>query len=273
MEKNNKIIKKRFLRLIIPTWIFLIIFFIISSCFHLCDLNLNIIVSSFLLNDGIGYVWIIRIYFLLAIILCVYKKIRKPNNFKYILLFTIVLYVVYEFLCYYGVFNNSILMYFFAYIIPCITIVVITDWIKKSNNKSVTIFSIISLIVFVIAFFIIYKSTGEIKNTNYYKYPFRLYYLSYALFISSVLICIYRFDKITNVCYNSYVRFVSSHSLYFYLWHILFIYIFKDLSILWLFKYLLIICLTSIIVFIQNIIINYMERKKINSNIINLFRG
>ncbi len=46
---------KRAIRLIIPTWIFLIVFFIINSVYILCYVDKKIVLSSFLLGKGIGY--------------------------------------------------------------------------------------------------------------------------------------------------------------------------------------------------------------------------
>ena len=69
-EKNKSILKyywKRFVRLVIPTWIFLTIYFCIS-----CLLNhfytLKVILGSYLLLDGIGYVWVIRVYLICALL-------------------------------------------------------------------------------------------------------------------------------------------------------------------------------------------------------------
>ena len=58
--------KKRFLRLLVPTWIFLTIYFGIFLVFGKNGLPAKeTILKSYLLqNDSIGYVWIIRIYFI-----------------------------------------------------------------------------------------------------------------------------------------------------------------------------------------------------------------
>ena len=57
-----KYLLKRICRLVIPTWIFLIIFFLINYIFKINNFSFSQIVDSFKLNYGIGYVWIIRIY-------------------------------------------------------------------------------------------------------------------------------------------------------------------------------------------------------------------
>lgn len=69
----KKYYKKRFKRLIIPAWIFLIIFFL--SGLFICllfDIKFpfptKTIVYSFMFWSGIGYVWIFKVYIILALI-------------------------------------------------------------------------------------------------------------------------------------------------------------------------------------------------------------
>lgn len=264
---------KRFKRLILPTWFFLTIFFFIAYIFKLCDINLGVIVSSFLLSDGIGYVWIIRIYFILALLLPTYKKMSKIYSKKIIIYLLLIIYILYEILCFLGIFKNLILMYAIAYIVPCFVLIFIAEWIFKSNNKKLAVFCFANCIIFIITAILIYKVTGDIKNTNYFKYPFQSYYLSYALFVSSFLIIIFRTDKITDFCYNSYIEFVSKNSLYFYLWHILFVYIVKELNFNWLLKYILIIFFTSIIVYFQSKVVEFLEKTSISPKIISILKG
>lgn len=60
---------KRFERLVIPTWIFLAIFFSLSILLFPNYLSLKLVATSFALEGGIGYVWVIRIYFIIACLL------------------------------------------------------------------------------------------------------------------------------------------------------------------------------------------------------------
>lgn len=78
-------ILKRFKRLVIPTWIFLTIFFILSFLTG-AYFNLKVIISSFALHGGIGYVWVIKIYLLVAIILPLVKPLLlKKEKILYII--------------------------------------------------------------------------------------------------------------------------------------------------------------------------------------------
>ncbi|HEY9692813.1 MAG TPA: acyltransferase family protein [Oculatellaceae cyanobacterium] len=78
-------LKKRIPRLLAPVWLFLTFFFI-SSYFLYTIVGKNYpfsfknIFESFLLLEGIGYVWIIRIFILMAIISPVFFRFYKYLN-------------------------------------------------------------------------------------------------------------------------------------------------------------------------------------------------
>lgn len=64
---------KRFIRLIVPTWLFLTVFFVLMSVLHRVgvskfDYTPQIVLASYLLWGGIGYVWIIRVFFCIALV-------------------------------------------------------------------------------------------------------------------------------------------------------------------------------------------------------------
>lgn len=234
------------------------------------------VISSFLLHDGIGYVWIIRIYLIVACILPIILKIYNLIDIKKIIITNIVIYLVYEILCHFKVFNYNILLKdIVAYIIPCITIITATYFIKNSNNKRVFNFAIINLLLFIFIGVAIYVETGSIQDTNYMKYPFRLYYLSYAFGISAILILILRNNFIVDFAHTKFIIFVSKSSLWIYLWHILFLYILKysNLNLNWIIKYIIITTSSIIIVFIQNKIIKKLEKTSINKEILDIFKG
>lgn len=56
---------KRVKRLVLPVWIFLSLFFVFLFVFKNNDPRLNIetVLNSYLFINGIGYVWIIRVFY------------------------------------------------------------------------------------------------------------------------------------------------------------------------------------------------------------------
>lgn len=267
---------KRIKRLVFPTWIFLTFYFI-TIFLVTRSLEIKQIISSYALDEGIGYVWIIRIYLIVAALLPLlqYGLYKNKRRISYTYIVILIIYTLYEIMCTFKVFNNNIVNYLFAYIIPVALIVCTTHWIKNKESKKVAIFSIINFIIFEILGYIIYKITGEIHNTNYMKYPFRMYYLSYAFAISGIIIIVFRSEKIVNFFSNKFIEFVSMHSLWIYLWHIIFVKIFDyiNYNINWFIKYIIVICGALLITYAQNKIIDYLEKKKINKEVLIIFNG
>ena len=94
-------LKKRICRLVFPTWKFLCIFFLFFGSLHSINHNLPIFslkecVYSFLFISGIGYVWIIMVYLLVAAVLPALKRFLDKSGVKKFLGILAVLYVVYE---------------------------------------------------------------------------------------------------------------------------------------------------------------------------------
>ena len=270
--KNKKnYLLKRFKRLVLPTWIFLIIYFIINFIFGIEFVSKKTVISTFILNNGIGYVWIIRIYMIVALLLPLVMQLLNKYSKRRIYIFSLILYVIYEILCCSGIFDNLILNYFFAYLIPCYILILCTDYIMNSDSKKVMYFSLFNMMIFLVLMVVFYFQTGSIQNTNYMKYPFRLYYISYALFASGILIVFFRNEKITDIIHNKLIGFISNHSLWIYLWHILFIKIAFIEN--WFLNYCFVLSLSIIITFIQSKIINIIEKKFSKNFFLELFKG
>ena len=68
------------------------------------------------------------------------------------------------------------------------------------------------------------------------------------------------------------IQFVSNHSLWIYLWHILVIFILKKYTLNWQTTFIIIVLFSFILAYIQSIIIEKLEGK-INKKIINIFKG
>ena len=253
-------IKKRFIRLVIPTWIFLVIFFCLNFFFNFIVVDYKTIITSFSLHSGIGYIWIIRIYFIIAFLIPICSVLLSKSK-KYTYIFTIFLYILYEIMCHFGFFNNNILEYLFAFIIPCYTLIIISTLIFNLGNKQLFSIIITSFVIFVSCGVYLYMKTGVIQQTQIMKYPFRLYYLSYGVLISSILVLMLNKKHIIKT--NKIINFISKNSLWIYLWHILFIYIASQFEVHWFIKYMFTVICTVIIVYVQSKIIGGIRNKSI----------
>ena len=61
---------KRFKRLVLPVWIFLTVYFsaIYITGYQLNTLSYDVMFNTYALLSGIGYVWVIRVFLLMALI-------------------------------------------------------------------------------------------------------------------------------------------------------------------------------------------------------------
>lgn len=107
----------------------------------------------------------------------------------------------------------------------------------------------------------LYMLKGKYISTNDFKYPARLYYFSYA--IPMTIVCI-EFIKKIRLKSNLLINFISSSSLWIYLWHILVLYVVKSIIVndkLWILQYLAVLIISIIIAYIQNIVIKFLIDK------------
>ena len=264
---------KRIKRLILPTWIFLTLFFIIIYILKKEMLTKDLILSSYLLIGGIGYVWIIRIYLFCMIIAPLLKKIVEKYNANYILIISILIYIIYELISSFFIDSQNILIkYIVLYIIPYGFVYIIGMIIRKDDKNILNKMLITLPIMFLTCFIILYKKANRIELINAMKYPPRMYYISYGLVISLILFKMLEKLKIKE---NKMIAFISSSSLWIYLWHIIVLftinYVFKDIN--WIIKYIIILILSVMITYIQNAILNKLEKRKVNIELINIFRG
>ncbi len=250
-------VKKRFWRLVGPTWCFLAFFFGFSYVVDLTQgktdfYDWDYIAQTFLLIGGLGYVWIIRVFLIIAIIAPFLMQFRDrlKTERRYLLALAIVyamyeivvtiaddldikdpdannatLEMILEFLYWLGykVAIKSILFYTIAY--GCIFGLgtLMQAWSQRFSLRVATVF--FSIFVVQAAYFWIER--GEFYRTQEYKYPPQLYYISYAVSISIVLYLIVDYGsrkswvsglKIQPIL--NLIIFLSSSSMWIYLWHI-----------------------------------------------------
>lgn len=94
-------LKKRFLRLCLPAWSFLCIYFILFRFLSFFNKTLpqytwKDYFGSFSFLSGIGYVWIIGVYLLIAVMLPILEKILDKIGIKIFLALLLFLYIAYE---------------------------------------------------------------------------------------------------------------------------------------------------------------------------------
>ena len=250
-------IKNKIKKLLIPTYITITIIFVFS--FLYCDIFLNgnqlfdsfTIIKSYFFYGGIGFVWVLKIYLSISLCFPLIDKIsiffKKRLNF---FIFVIFLYCFYLLILYFFI-NNEFVYQYFLQVFPFVLIALIGY--KTFNDKNAL--KIIKLIsMFLVIAFVFYKKSFI---PSFYKYPPRLFYISYGLLITTILL------QINIKHLNSFFVWVSRNSFNLYLFHILYLFFFnaiEDINFLnfvsiWYIKYTFIIVLSCLSVYLLKKII------------------
>jgi fucose 4-O-acetylase-like acetyltransferase len=278
-EPFTKYVWKRIKRLVFPVWIFLTLYFLIN---YVTDMSLGSfsykeIVTSYLLISGIGYVWIIRVFLMMALlspfINSINEKIR--NDIKYLLLLTTIL-ILFEVFRYFllpytshGIGKPLSLLFFD--VVPYALIFGLGLRLQYLKSKTIHILFLLSSTLFISIAYSLTVINGHFVPTQDFKYPPSIYFLSYALSISIALWLLVRkylavLDKLKLV--KDAIMFIAQNSIWVYLWHIPFITL---IHLGFVTKYILVFAIASILTFIQikminNLILPNISKESIRKN-------
>jgi fucose 4-O-acetylase-like acetyltransferase len=262
-------VKTRFVRLLIPTWIFLITFFVFTLIASLTmhkpyPFSSHTIISSFLLSSGIGYVWVIRVFILVSLIapfVLIYDKF-PDNTQKKAFITVFIVYVLYEILLRYipnsdQPFINVMLNDILYTAIPYGCIFFLGTRLYAMSGKSMLATSMIFLFLFAAYAFLLYKLNGHIIPTQKFKYPPTAYYISYAMFASIGLYWLSQTNIYPHIPGKDYMAFLGRSSMWIYLWHILILYLisWSHISINFVLKYLVVLGAAVLIAMAQMILL------------------
>ena len=259
---NIQYYKKRFFRLVVPSWIFLCVFFLIVSLFYKSPKVEEIVKGVFFQRDAdmVGMLWIIWVYFACALLIPLIKQIKGS---KYCFWGILLALIFYELLCCFTDLYEYRIIYMTIFtFIPWGIITYFGFYYDSFTRKTKTSLFITFGILFVLIAVAHYFVDNRFVYTYEYKYPPHLYYFSYACLISVVIFELFRKLKLPN---NRIINFVSSSSLWIYLWHILILYVVKSFienDAYWYIQYFLIIIGSCIVTYVQNRIIKLLVKKK-----------
>lgn len=231
LSQNNKrkgsflnYIKKRFKRLILPSWLFTSLFmvslWIISKCLN-SDFyfSFNEILGYFALLQGHTFLWIMSVFFVMSLALPVFNNLNNKinSNFIYFIMVTN-LYIIYHLVVIFipqsgitALLINNYIVLSFGYLIAAL----IGLRIYKLNSKNLNLLVAMFLIIFIIIG--CFNNFHAIQNA---KYPPTLYYISYGLFVSCLMFTVLDLviDKEKS---NKYIIWVSTKTFNLYMYHII----------------------------------------------------
>ncbi len=194
-EVYSTYLRKRVKRLLFPAWLFLTAYF--SSMYFLSFPEplpaIEKVRDSYLLLDGIGYVWIIRVFLLVALVAPFILAFNNKciSNLSYFSTL-VAIYAGYEIVLYglqstlatpVGVAIENTLLYVIPYAI------IFSLGLRFSVQSSYTLIvpGLISGFIFVVMALVLFLRSESIVYTQAFKYPPQLYYLSYAVAVSFIL--------------------------------------------------------------------------------------
>ena len=251
----------RTLRLIIPTYIFLTVYFLVRYVF-LHDVDIRTMFLTYSLINGIGYVWIIRIFLLVMIVApMIYKITTKLSINQLLLLYAVMFFAVDLLVVFSANTPSSIQKIFTLVVIPLMGYSVpysIAIKVKEHNDSIPVLLS--TILMFLIAAVAIYAMQGNPPHIYPYKYPPRSVYLLYGV---NIAVWLYWFmNKIEKQGWLSFSRIplgggkIGQNTIWIYFWHIPFVNFVNEYIGIWEIRYIVILCLSISCFAIQYILVN-----------------
>lgn len=224
----SSMILKRIKKLLLPTVLMMIIVFGGSffTCYVLKIKQLysksQIFRSFLLLNDGsMGYVWIVRVYLVIALLTPLIKKgVQRINSIVAfiicILLISIITFALRISLSSLSESLFRIILFDWGYSSIVYSLVAFIGlWVIKNIKNLNLILLLVSLLFLCYSILLSINSQEIVFTPNNYKFPPRFYYCLYGVLIGLLLYrCLPQND-------NPLIRWISIHSFSIYLWHII----------------------------------------------------
>ena len=256
---------KRFKRLVLPVWFFLLVYFFAYSIYAQHLPPLHQVVSYYTLMTG-WYVWIIRVFFIVALFAPIIYKFLNKVSLDHLLFGSALLLLLFE--CFmntsFSEFKGSV---YLLMNIPYLLVFAIGCRLQDISNKKIVLIAACCLFTYLLYVCFYYWIDGEYILTQAKKYPPQLYYTSYAL-ACCFLLWLFRF-KITNILptrVREFCVYIGSHTMWIYLWHIPFVPVVEEFDNAFI-RYVVIYILSIGIVFIQCWIVDKMLPNFQSSNL------
>lgn len=257
-ESYGQYVWARVKRLVFPVWLFLTLYFAVQWAFAYPQVlpDSAKILRSYLMIDGIGYVWVIRVFLLVALLAPFIYRFhqRTPQNSQY---FRVLLlwYLAYEvavnmILPEISGISRTILRNTLFDAVPFALLFALGLRVPAMTRPTQLRFLALFTAVFVLLASWFFWQNGGFQRTQSFKYPPQHYYLAYALMcafflwlLAEPLLRALRSSRLLG-----FVLFAGSNSIWIYLWHIFFLQIFTQS---WGQKYLLVFACSAVVTWIQ----------------------
>lgn len=227
--------RHRLSRLVVPTWIFMLGFFpllygVLKLVGKPYPFDLKYIIGSLTFYSGTGFFWIFKIYILLALITPLALRVKKSALSNAVFFWALGIgYIAYEISIplltgmlpesLHGFLNEVVFI-----VVPYMLIFLFGLRMGELTNRQVLSVALVSFGLFLVIALRKLLFFGEFIQTQEFKYPPTLYYLAYGFFGLSMVYLLGR-RYAGKIKRPAVITWLSSHSLWIYLWHIVAYYI------------------------------------------------
>lgn len=228
---------KRFVRLSIPTWGVITAHLVFSYAFGLIPSpSLGEIARTYLFIDGIGYVWIVRIFWGAAVIAAFWALVKNRSQAvggRLEVLLIAALGVTGEVFSRFSLsgfpalLKDTLLIPFIAYgsLALAGNLIVRAGVLKKLRLAAISLAVYLALVV-------VHGQPYQF-STQQWKYPPTIFYMSYALMMSSLMLCLPWERIASRLGVASLGAWIGRNSLEVFLWHIPFVEYFNRANVDW----------------------------------------
>ena len=253
---------RRVKRIVLPTWIFLAVYFPLSLLLGREPQPVSHYVYSVLMTRyGMDYVWIMLIYLYVSLLVPLFSR-QKDRVAS--LLAVAALYVLYEIAVARGVGrNNRWIDATLYYSIPYGALTWLGCRERRMTSRGLALTAAAGLAVFAALAVYFRMSRGQLISPQNFKYPPRIYFLSYGVGCSFALLWLCR--RFAPGLYgHPLIRFISRHSMWIYLWQILFldVYAFLKLPEIWYVKAMVVFAVSVLMTASVGLLLNALEKRK-----------
>lgn len=266
-------IGKRSLRILVPCWLFLTLYFLARALFSSWGWMQavpwkEVLCSYLFLNVGsIGYVWIFRVFLLVMFLtpfLLYLEKHASPIQFILltVVLFSIQFILVRVFRDSQSLFVQQVLLYALGYSIPFL----LGAKLKMASHKdSLVAFGVLA-VAFTAMALMKTRQDGTWLVMQQCKYPPGVYYLLYGAAVAALLWATRKFWSPVLNC--RLTRFIGSNTLWIYLWHIPFAPFVASLDIPYICRFLCLSGLALALYAIQYSVVSHIRKRAKKESII-----
>ena len=250
--------------MVIPVWIFLSILFLAIFIYQPQMVTPKLVITSFGLYSGIGYVWIIRVYLIIALFGEGLSSLINKRLSIYLFI-----YLVYEILCKIKISNLKINSIFENLILVSVGYLLLFCYGVIFESLKIKKIKIISVLCLGAICFEYFMNRG--LDLQYYKYPPRGVYFYYAIFMFNIIFNLKKYLSDEKLERIKIVGFIGKSTMWIYLWHIPFVLLIalldkKGVKLNFMVSYIIVFGRALLVTVAQSKLVNFVFVKETQRN-------